>query len=486
MLQTLGRYEVIRPLATGGMATVYLGRVNAAGGFERLVAIKVMHPHIAGDPEFVTMFLDEARLAARIRHQNVVATHDVDQGPEGLFLVMDYVDGPPFHLVVKAVAKKKQALPPEILLRIMSDVLEGLHAAHELTDEHGHPLGLVHRDVSPHNVLVGKDGVARLTDFGVAHARTRLTSTQGTSLKGKVAYLSPEQVLVGRVDRRSDVFSAGVVMWEALTRRRLFKGETEGQTLAQIIAGARAAPADVDPSVPRPISDVCMRALAPKPEERYQSAIELCDALDAAARAAGIGIAKSRQVAAFLDTLDIPEAPVKIPAAPASSGSRSQSQVSAGRVERALLGAAHSLSEPAPSSSNEPSATVGGPQVVPSPAPVVRRGRGLWVALVVLGLVGIAAVLLLPRMRSSPPAQAPAPAAAAAPEPAEAEHTEPEPAPAAEPSAKPQPSAVASAEPSPEPALRAEPPAAARPTPAALPAPKTPKPSATSYKPSEL
>lgn len=475
VLSTLGRYEVLRPLATGGMATVYLGRVSAAGGFERLVAIKVMHPHIAGDPEFVTMFLDEARLAARIRHPNVVATHDVDQSPDGLFLVMDYVDGPPLHLVVKAVAKQRQAIPHEVLLRIFSDVLEGLHAAHELTDEAGNPLGLVHRDVSPHNVLLGTDGVARLTDFGVAHARSRLTTTQGASLKGKVAYLSPEQVLVGTVDRRSDVFSAGVVLWEALTRRRLFKGSTEGQTLTQIIAGAQAAPASIDPTIPGAISDACMKALAKDPSERYATAIEFADALDAAARSAGLVIAKPRQVAAFLATLDVPEPSVQLPAS---------HELSARRVGDALAAALP------PPSNGEPSATVGGSLVTPIPSVKPKRGRGLLLASVGMLAVGAAgALVLLPRLRA--PASEPAePAAAALPSATAARSAEtlPPPEPAApDAAAAPAASAAASASATPAPAPTSASPSPSRPVAPGPAAPaRTPKPSATSYKPSEL
>jgi serine/threonine-protein kinase len=477
------------------MAVVYLGRVSAAGGFERLVAIKVMHPHIALESDFVTMFLDEARLAARIRHPNVVATHDVDQAPEGLFLVMDYVDGPPLHMVVKAVARARQALPPEILLRIFCDVLEGLHAAHELKDDAGQNVGLVHRDISPHNVLVGRDGVSRITDFGVAHARTRLSSTRGTNLKGKVAYLSPEQVLVGRVDRRSDLFSAGIVLWEALTRRRLFKGETEGQTLAQIIAGVRTAPADLDPRIARPISDTCMRALAQNPNDRYQTAIEFADALEAAARSAGIELAKQRQVSAYLDTLDIPEASVKVPT-PASSRSQGQSTGSVQRIASALAAVA-SASDPAmalpeapPPSTPEPSGTVGGSLVDLTPGPKRRRGRGLVLAAVGLLLLGGAAASVFALSRRSSASFEPA--AAASPRPAEkpavtATEKTPEPSPAPAAAERDAASAAAALETAPEKPARAEPPVRSAPAAPVAPAlPRAPKTSATSYKPSEL
>jgi eukaryotic-like serine/threonine-protein kinase len=481
--QTFGRYEVLRPLATGGMATVYLGRVSAAGGFERLVAIKVMHPHIAGEADFVTMFLDEARLAARIRHPNVVATHDVAQGPEGLFLVMDYVDGPPLHLIVKAAAKRREGIPLEILLRIFCDVLEGLHAAHELTDENGRSLGLVHRDMSPHNILVGKDGVARLTDFGVAHAQARLTTTRGASLKGKVAYLSPEQVLTGSVDRRSDLFSAGVVLWEALARRRLFKGETEGQTIAQIIAGARAAPTHYDPSIPIPISNVCMRALSASLNERHQTAIELADALESAARTSGITIARPRQVGAYLASLDIPPPSLGIPGAPLlGSSSRSNAGASAARIANALA----TLAPPAvtngaeivPPSATEPSHTIGG-SLVESPSMPKRRGWLFGVAAALLAVIAAIAFMVVTGSRA-PATSSPELVAALPP---------PQPSPAPSESAEPQADAAAAPAPEASAALpEAKPAAPAHPLPAApvVPRRREPRPSATAYKPSEL
>src|SRR4051812_40580135 len=164
-----GRYEIIRVIRSGGMAQVRLGRAPGAGGFERLVAVKAMHAHLAAEPDFVDMFLDEARLAARIRHPNVVATLDVQQDEEGLFLVMEYVEGPSLQSVLRPLRRARRVFPLDLALRIFLDALAGLHAAHQLTGAEGEPLNLVHRDISPHNILVGVDGVTRITDFGVAH-----------------------------------------------------------------------------------------------------------------------------------------------------------------------------------------------------------------------------------------------------------------------------------------------------------------------------
>jgi serine/threonine protein kinase len=302
----LGRYELLRPIAAGGMATVYLGRVLGEGGFERLVAVKLLHPHIAAQPEFVTMFLDEARLAARIRHPNVVPTLAIERGSEGLFLVMEYVEGHALHTVLRTLAHTRTALPLPVSLRIILDALEGMHAAHELKDENGDALHIVHRDISPQNVLVGVDGVVRITDFGVAQARSRLSNSNESSIKGKVGYLSPEQVVSGQVDRRSDIFAAGVVLWELLTRRRLFRGETDGQTLAKIMGGARQNPSDRDPTIPQAISEVVMKALASNPDARFATAMEFVDALETAAERSGIVIAKPRDVTAVIAALNVP------------------------------------------------------------------------------------------------------------------------------------------------------------------------------------
>jgi serine/threonine-protein kinase len=299
----LGRYEIVREIASGGMAKVYLGRVVGEGGFERLVALKVMHEHIAKDPEFVAMFLDEARLAARIRHPNVVSTLDIQKTSEGMFLVMDYVDGPALQDMRKLLKRERRRIPIEIAVTVVLDVLAGLHAAHDLSDEDGSPLRLVHRDVSPHNVLVGKDGIARLTDFGVARAEARIASTSSGKLKGKMAYMSPEQIMGQTVDRRSDVYAAGIVLWELLVNKRLFRADSEGELVHKILAGNAPWPHKVSKHVPLSIASVCMRALTRQPNDRFASAEELADALESASRNTGIAPAKSRRVGQFVREL---------------------------------------------------------------------------------------------------------------------------------------------------------------------------------------
>jgi serine/threonine-protein kinase len=299
----IGRYDTLGVLGGGGMATVYVGRAVGAGGFERLVAIKVMHPHLAVDPEFVAMFLDEARLAARIRHPNVVATIDVHQGTNDSYLVMDYVEGPSLDAMLRALRGRSAPLPLDIALRIFHDLLGGLHAAHELHAPDGSPLGVVHRDVSPQNVLVGTDGVTRITDFGVAQAAARLASTKFGHIKGKLAYAPPEAVLLEPLDRRADLYAAGAVLWEMLTGKPLFESDNELTLGGLVLDGVKQRPRDLVPAVPEAIDAVCMRALEQDREKRFSSAAEMSDALDEASSAAGVPVASPRAVAAFVKQL---------------------------------------------------------------------------------------------------------------------------------------------------------------------------------------
>lgn len=291
----LGRYEVLTMLASGGMATVYVARAQGVAGFERLVAIKVLHPHLAHDEDFISMFLDEARLAARIRHPNVVGTLDIsDTQGEGYFLVMEYVEGDHFGALLRQAAKGGERLPVPVVARIVMDALAGLSAAHGLTDASGAPLEIVHRDISPHNILIGDDGVARITDFGVAKAQVRLSSTRDGQFKGKLSYMAPEQAASGEADQRSDLFSMGIVLWEALTGRRLFRGENNADVLNKILNPEVPPPSVFDEEL-APFDAVALKALAREPSDRYQTAEELLEAIEQAASQTG-GVAHPRGV----------------------------------------------------------------------------------------------------------------------------------------------------------------------------------------------
>lgn len=269
----VGRYALFDEIAAGGMATIHLGRLVGPVGFSRTVAIKTLHPQFAKDPEFVEMFLEEARLASRIQHPNVISTVDVATAEGEVFLVMEYVPGESLAKLVRSALKSGDPVPIDIAVSILAGMLHGLHATHEAKNEQLEPMHIVHRDVSPQNVLVGLDGVARIFDFGVAKAAAmRSQSTSDGQMKGKLSYMSPEQLNSRDVDRRTDVFAAGVVAWECLAGRRLFAGSDPGEVLAKVLTLDIPAPIDVLSSVPRALSNTVMRALERSPEQRWQTA----------------------------------------------------------------------------------------------------------------------------------------------------------------------------------------------------------------------
>jgi serine/threonine-protein kinase len=298
--QRIDRYELVAEIASGGMATVFLARLSGVGGFQRFVAIKRLHPHLAGEKEFVEMFLDEARLAAGIHHPNVVPILEVGASQRGYYLVMEYIEGDTLARLLARATTSGNRLPISIGLRVILDMLQGLHAAHELHDEKGDPVELVHRDVSPQNVLVGVDGISRITDFGVARASSRLTATRVGQLKGKIAYMAPEQAMgAPDVDRRADVFSAGIVLWEVLAARRLFKAENEAATLSRVVSEPIPKLSQVAPDLNSQVAAVVMRALERDPEKRFQTCTHFADALERVA-AHLERIATGREVSAYV------------------------------------------------------------------------------------------------------------------------------------------------------------------------------------------
>jgi len=286
--RSLGRYEIVGGLGHGGMATVYLARTAGESGFHRLFAIKVLHPHLSEDTAFVTMLLDEARIAARLHHPNVVPIVDLGVQDGLHYVVMEYVEGCSMFALL---AKSRDARPPRLIVPLLLDALAGLHAAHELRGDDDEPLQLVHRDVSPQNVLVGVEGIGRLTDFGVARAEARINTTRPghSQIKGKVGFLSPEQLRGQPIDRRSDVFSAGVMLWSALTGKRLFHDPaSDAATMTKTLTMEVPKPSTVGLRPPVAFDDVCLRALERDPNKRFATALEMEDALRAAATAAGM------------------------------------------------------------------------------------------------------------------------------------------------------------------------------------------------------
>ncbi len=276
----VGRYELVQLLGEGGMGTVWLCHPYDAP--EQLYAIKTVSAQYASDPRVCTMFVKEATLAASINHPNVVRLYDVGLHEDVPFFVMEWIDGYSLRNVARTVSETGQHVPCSIALRIASDLCGGLHAAHELRGEDGKPLNLVHRDVSPHNVLVTRDGVAKLIDFGVAKARDLATGADASvcgGLKGKVRYMAPEQALEKAIDRRADLFSVGAVIYHLLTGRAPFEGPNE---LAIINSLLSTTPVYVPETLPEPVQWILRRALARRPEQRFSDAAEMQNAIELA------------------------------------------------------------------------------------------------------------------------------------------------------------------------------------------------------------
>jgi serine/threonine protein kinase len=294
----VGRYLVYDEIASGGMATVHLGRLAGPGGFSRIVAIKRLHAQYAKDPDFVAMFLDEARMAACVRHPNVVPTLDVVARDGELFVVMDYVQGESLARLLRASTAARQPVPMDIVSSILCGVLSGLHAAHEATNDQGEPLAIVHRDVSPQNVLVGADGIARVLDFGVAKAAGQIHTTRDGHVKGKLAYMAPEQLRAGTADRRTDIFAVGILLWESLTLERLFGDDTEGRIVTNVLEREISRPGSKVAGLPSGLDEVTLRALARDPAKRFSCARDMAAALEAC-----VPMASPSRVAAWVDGL---------------------------------------------------------------------------------------------------------------------------------------------------------------------------------------
>jgi serine/threonine-protein kinase len=282
-----GRYAIHDEIASGGMATVHLGKMRGPFGFTSTVAIKRLHATLSKDPEFVAMFLDEARLASRVRHPNVVPVLDVYAEEGELSLVMEYVDGESLARLWRiSTHDLRRPIPVSIAVAIVASVLHGLHAAHEASDENGTLLGLVHRDVSPQNVIVGSDGVVRVIDFGIAKAAGRYNVSREGQLKGKLPYMAPEQVQRGVVNRRTDVYGASVLLWELLTGERLFDGEGEGMILGRILDDEIPPPSTLAHLQPEGLDAITLRGLDRVQERRFETARAMALELEKAVRPA--------------------------------------------------------------------------------------------------------------------------------------------------------------------------------------------------------
>jgi serine/threonine-protein kinase len=270
----LGKYRLIAELGHGGMAEVFLAVVRGPAGFNKLMVIKQIRPQLAEDPEFLGMFLDEARLAARLSHPNVVQTNEVGHEAGRYFIAMEYLEGQPLNRVLHRF-QRSGGFPLGLHLRVISEVLAGLHHAHEITDYDGTPLGVVHRDVTPHNIFLTYDGQVKVVDFGIAKAMNSSSETRTGVLKGKVAYMAPEQARGERVDRRADLFSVGILLWEAATGKRMWKGVPDIAILQRLLNGDIPTPSSVNPDVSEVLEAIILKCLATDREGRYDTATEL-------------------------------------------------------------------------------------------------------------------------------------------------------------------------------------------------------------------
>ncbi len=277
----IGRYEVLSHLATGGMAQIYLARQSGLGSFERHVVLKTILEERASDERFVTMFLDEAKLAATLNHHNIAQVFEVDQADGAYFMAMEYVHGENARAILETTLRRGWTIPLELGVMVVSGAAAGLHHAHERRGKTGQPLNIVHRDVSPANIMVGFDGSVKVLDFGIAKAEERATKTVLGTIKGKYGYMSPEQCKGKSLDRRSDIFALGIVLYELSTLRRAFKGNDDFETMKRIVAGDVLPPSVAVPGYPRELEAIVLTAMATDPKSRFQTAQELVEALDA-------------------------------------------------------------------------------------------------------------------------------------------------------------------------------------------------------------
>ncbi len=276
----LEKYEVLRYLASGGMAEIYLARSRGLAGFEKVVVLKRILPKIAEDPDVVGMFLDEARLAATLHHPNLVQVYDIGKDKGSYFFTMEYIHGEDLHTSAQRAAKKKRGFSLQNALFVATQVAAGLHHAHDKKGADGQPLGTVHRDVSPSNIMITYDGAVKIVDFGVAKAVARQTKTKSGAIKGKVTYMSPEQARGDDIDRRSDVFALGILLFELTTGTRLFKKDHDYAVLSRLLTQDAPLPSSRREDYPPELEKIVLKALSRDPDERYETAQELQLALE--------------------------------------------------------------------------------------------------------------------------------------------------------------------------------------------------------------
>ncbi|HEY8430460.1 MAG TPA: serine/threonine-protein kinase [Sandaracinaceae bacterium] len=436
----LGRFTLCRELGAGGMATVYLARMQLAAGLDRLVALKTIHAHLAKEPVFIDMFLDEAKIASLINHPNVCSVYDFGEVGGTYFLAMEYLLGEPLFDVINTIAERDdedlRRAGPFLAARIIADACEGLHAAHTLVSPEGKRLEVVHRDVSPQNLVVTYDGSVKVVDFGCAKALERVTQTNTGMMKGKVSYAAPEQLRAEPLDARVDVFALGICLWEFLTLRQLFRRETAIQTAMAVLQEPIPRATEGAPWVPEELADIAEKALARDPNERYQSARELGRALRSFIASSGVPF-ESAEVAewmrhlfasrheekrALVAEVEAMELSKVAPVARTSTPSARESEAAAGAIANEKTKLAKSTSKPQPVPRSEPPPPPDDDEPVELPT---RTGRYVAMIVLLLALIGGGTYAFFRYEPQILAALGMAPAQAPAGEPAEPELPEP-------------------------------------------------------------
>lgn len=401
----VGRYLIGDRIASGGTANVHLGRLRGAAGFVRAVAIKTLHPALTRDAEFVAAMIDEAHVASSIRHPNVVPILDVLSEAGDLYLIMEYVHGDSLAQLIKESKRRGQPVAPDIAVGVAVDFLRGLHAAHEAVDDRGAALAIVHRDIAPKNIMVGVDGVSRVVDFGIAKAAVRAQTTQEGQLKGTLGYMSPEQLGSTEIDRRTDIFASGIVVWELLTGRRLFQADSAGEVVGRVLLAPIAPPKSLVAALPSALDRAVMQALARDPASRYATAQHFADAL-----ADALPPASSRDIGAWVADLAAEKLAARTRSMRAATGEPSAPTRSAQEEATAPTAQDRPLASPG-SSASAPIIVADEAAVALTPAPDGRRGRRA-TAIATIG-VGVALGVSLklfwagaaPQSASTPPTE---------------------------------------------------------------------------------
>jgi serine/threonine protein kinase len=461
--RSVGKYQLLAVLGRGGMADVFLALSRGPMGFSKLVVLKRLRRALADDKGFRDMFLDEARLAARLNHPNVVQTHEVGEHDGIYFIAMEYLEGQSLNKIIRELSKRGETLPPMLCARIVSDALAGLHYAHELDDFDGTPLSIIHRDVSPHNVFVTYDGSVKMVDFGIAKAAFSSVQTEVGVLKGKVAYMAPEQAAGEDVDPRSDVFAMGIVLWELLAQQRLMTGESAAATLLRLLQQPIPSVTTVRPDVPPALEAIVARALEKDPARRFPTALAMRDALEDCIAASGksvrqeeigrelsnlfSGVREAIQKQVRMHMEGITEVPLHDEGPRSTEGSAGRAILSSGQLPMlgvtsgsgsGVVAGFSAPSQPSPSDASLPSGPV--PIVNAAATAQARRGAALWLALAaVVGVVAIAAFTMGKSGATPAPATEPVTEFRAPPPPPAAQTTASpaQPDPTAQPTAEP-------------------------------------------------